>query len=54
MFSPNGKQFPNFGLSSEIEEVIAQKPVPYDLVLDGEVMSANFSRSNETGTQKRR
>jgi len=43
MFSRNGKQFHNFGhIISEIEEVIAQKPAPYDLVLDGEVMSANF------------
>ena len=43
MFSRNGKQFHNFGhIIAEIEEVIAQKPAPYDLVLDGEVMSANF------------
>jgi len=43
MFSRNGKQFHNFGhIISEIEEVISQKPAPYDLVLDGEVMSANF------------
>jgi DNA ligase-1 len=43
MFSRNGKQFHNFGhIISEIEEVIAQNPPPYDLVLDGEVMSANF------------
>ena len=43
MFSRNGKQFHNFGhIIAEIEQVIAQKPVPYDLVLDGEVMSANF------------
>ena len=43
MFSRNGKQFHNFGhIISEIEEVIKQKPAPYDLVLDGEVMSANF------------
>jgi DNA ligase-1 len=43
MFSRNGKQFHNFGhIISEIEQVIAQKPAPYDLVLDGEVMSANF------------
>ena len=43
MFSRNGKQFHNFGhIIAEIEEVIKDKPVPYDLVLDGEVMSANF------------
>ena len=43
MFSRNGKQFHNFGhIIAEIEQVIADKPVPYDLVLDGEVMSANF------------
>ena len=43
MFSRNGKQFHNFGhIITEIEQVIAQKPAPYDLVLDGEVMSANF------------
>ena len=43
MFSRNGKQFHNFGhIISEIEEVLKTKPAPYDLVLDGEVMSANF------------
>tara|TARA_B100000073_G_scaffold316473_1_gene293157 strand:+ start:5605 stop:6936 length:1332 start_codon:yes stop_codon:yes gene_type:complete len=43
MFSRNGKQFHNFGhIISEIEEVIEKNPIPYDLVLDGEVMSANF------------
>jgi len=43
MFSRNGKQFHNFGhIISEIEEVIKDNPAPYDLVLDGEVMSANF------------
>ena len=43
MFSRNGKQFHNFGhIISEIEEVIKDSPPPYDLVLDGEVMSANF------------
>jgi len=43
MFSRNGKQFHNFGhIIAEIEQVISKKPVPYDLVLDGEVMSANF------------
>ena len=43
MFSRNGKQFHNFGhIINEIEEVIKDNPPPYDLVLDGEVMSANF------------
>ena len=43
MFSRNGKQFHNFGhIIAEIEEVIKEYPVPYPLVLDGEVMSANF------------
>ncbi len=43
MFSRNGKQFHNFGhIISEIENVIKENPTPYDLVLDGEVMSANF------------
>ena len=43
MFSRNGKQFHNFGhIIAEIEEVIKDSPPPYDLVLDGEVMSANF------------
>ena len=43
MFSRNGKQFHNFGhIIAEIEEVLKTKPAPYDLVLDGEVMSANF------------
>ncbi len=43
MFSRNGKQFHNFGhIIAEIEAVIKDSPPPYDLVLDGEVMSANF------------
>jgi len=43
MFSRNGKQFHNFGhIIAEIEEVLKTKPAPMDLVLDGEVMSANF------------
>ena len=43
MFSRNGKQFHNFGhIIEEIEAVIKDHPVPYPLVLDGEVMSANF------------
>ena len=43
MFSRNGKQFHNFGhIIEEIENVIKENPTSYDLVLDGEVMSANF------------
>ena len=43
MFSRNGKQFHNFGhIIDEIKAVIKDHPVPYPLVLDGEVMSANF------------
>jgi len=43
MFSRNGKQFHNFGhIIAEIEQVLETNPAPYDLVLDGEVMSANF------------
>jgi DNA ligase 1 len=43
MFSRNGKEFHNFGhITKEIETVLKLNPPPYDLVLDGEVMSANF------------
>ena len=43
LFSRNGKQFHNFPhIIKEIESVLAVKPAPYDCVLDGEVMSANF------------
>ena len=43
MFSRNGKQFHNFDhIIEEIKAVIKDHPVPYPLVLDGEVMSANF------------
>jgi len=43
LFSRNGKQFYNFThIVAELEEVLAEKPAPYDCVLDGEVMSANF------------
>ena len=43
MFSRNGKQFHNFGhIIQELEAVVKEYPVPYPLVLDGEVMSANF------------
>jgi DNA ligase-1 len=43
LFSRNGKQFHNFPhIVTEIEAVLAAKPAPYDCVLDGEVMSADF------------
>ena len=43
MYSRNGKQFHNFDhIIEEIREVVREYPVPYPLVLDGEVMSANF------------
>ena len=43
MFSRNGKQFHNFGhIIAELEQVIKDYPVPYPLVLDGEVMSSDF------------
>ena len=43
MFSRNGKQFHNFGhIIEELEAVVAEYPVPYPLVLDGEVMSSDF------------
>ena len=43
MFSRNGKQFHNFGhIIDEIRAVLKDYPVPYPLVLDGEVMSADF------------
>jgi|TARA_R110000772_G_scaffold34964_6_gene84578 DNA ligase-1 len=43
LFSRNGKQFHNFPhIVAEIEAVLAAKPAPYDCVLDGEVMSADF------------
>lgn len=43
MFSRNGKQFHNFDhIIEEIQAVVKEHPVPYPLVLDGEVMSANF------------
>jgi DNA ligase-1 len=43
MFSRNGKRFENFGhIEREIEAVIRRSPPPYALILDGEVMSANF------------
>ena len=43
MYSRNGKQFHNFDhIIEEIRAVVKEYPVPYPLVLDGEVMSANF------------
>lgn len=43
MFSRNGKQFHNFDhIIEEIRTVIKTHPVPYSLVLDGEVVSSNF------------
>jgi len=43
MFSRNGKQFHNFDhIIDEIKAVLKDHPVPYPLVLDGEVMSSNF------------
>ena len=43
MYSRNGKQFHNFDhIIEEIRTVAREYPVPYPLVLDGEVMSANF------------
>lgn len=43
LFSRNGKQFHNFPhIIAEIEQVLAEKPSPYDCVLDGEVMSKDF------------
>ena len=42
-FSRNGKQFINFQhIIHEIQAVVKKSPPPYDLVLDGEVMSDNF------------
>jgi len=43
LFSRNGKQFHNFPhIIAEIENVLSCTPAPYDCVLDGEVMSADF------------
>ena len=43
MYSRNGKQFHNFDhIIEEIRAVVQENPVPYPLVLDGEVMSASF------------
>lgn len=43
MYSRNGKQFHNFDhIIEEIRSVLKEYPVPYPMVLDGEVMSASF------------
>jgi len=43
MFSRNGKQFHNFGhICEQISQVVKLKPFDGPMVLDGEVMSANF------------
>jgi len=43
MFSRNGKQFHNFDhIIEDIRAVLQEYPAPYPIVLDGEVMSANF------------
>jgi len=43
MFSRNGKQFHNFEhIITELKAVLQEKPAPYPMMLDGEVMSANF------------
>jgi DNA ligase-1 len=43
MFSRNGKQFHNFGhICEQISQVVKADPFDFPIVLDGEVMSANF------------
>ena len=43
MFSRNGKELANFPhIVEQISAVVKQDPPPYDLVLDGEVMSSSF------------
>ena len=43
MFSRNGKELVNFPhIAEQISAVVKQDPPPYDLVLDGEVMSSSF------------
>lgn len=43
LFSRNGKEFHNFGhIADQISKVVKFNPPPYDIVLDGEVMSASF------------
>jgi DNA ligase-1 len=42
-FSRNGKELVNFPhIVDQIKEVIKKSPPPYDLVLDGEIMSSSF------------
>jgi DNA ligase-1 len=43
MFSRNGKELVNFPhIAEQISAVVKKNPPPYDLVLDGEVMSSSF------------
>jgi len=43
MFSRNGKEFNNFQhIADQISAVVKEAPPPYDLVLDGEIMSDSF------------
>jgi len=43
MFSRNGKELTNFPhVVEQISRVVKQTPPPYDLVLDGEIMSSSF------------
>jgi DNA ligase-1 len=43
MFSRNGKELVNFPqIAEQISNVVKSDPPPYDLVLDGEVMSSSF------------
>ena len=43
MFSRNGKELANFPhIAEQISEVVKKSPPPYDVVLDGEIMSSSF------------
>ena len=43
MFSRNGKELVNFPhIAEQISTVVKKAPPPYDLILDGEVMSSSF------------
>ena len=43
MFSRNGKELANFPhIAEQISAVVKKSPPPYDLVLDGEIMSSSF------------
>jgi DNA ligase-1 len=43
MFSRNGKELANFPhIVEQISSVVKQNPPPYDLILDGEIMSSSF------------